>query len=357
MLGKTLGVPLFQEQAMKIAIVAAGFTPGEADQLRRAMATFKHVGTIGTFHAKMIDGMVARGYDRDFAERCFKQIEGFGEYGFPESHAASFALLVYASAGSSATIPTSSPARSSIRSRWASTRPRRSCATRATMASRCARSTSIFPTGTARWSPVDPARSARCIRMHASHARRHHARRMRCGSASGRSRACARTTCASSSRCAARATIPCATSGCAPAFARRARTAGGGRRLPLARPRPPRRALGGARPQPRRRQGRPAAVPRRATAQLEPEAHLPPMPLGEHVVEDYRHLSLSLKAHPVVLPARRARQAPHPAHQRSRARADAAPTTRIPSWSCRSSPSRPRAGAPAAGLGQGRASS
>jgi error-prone DNA polymerase len=97
-LGKTLGVPLFQEQAMKIAIVAAGFTPEEADRLRRAMATFKRVGTIGSFETKMIEGMVAKGYDRDFAARCFKQIEGFGSYGFPESHAASFALLVYASA-------------------------------------------------------------------------------------------------------------------------------------------------------------------------------------------------------------------------------------------------------------------
>jgi error-prone DNA polymerase len=96
-LGKTLGVPLFQEQAMRIAIVAAGFTPAEADRLRRAMATFRRVGTIGTFARKMIEGMVARGYARDFAERCFRQIEGFGEYGFPESHAASFALLVYAS--------------------------------------------------------------------------------------------------------------------------------------------------------------------------------------------------------------------------------------------------------------------
>ena len=96
-LGKTLGVPLFQEQAMRIAIVAAGFTPGEADQLRRAMATFKRVGTISTFYDKMVHGMVARGYPADFAERCFKQIEGFGTYGFPESHAASFALLVYAS--------------------------------------------------------------------------------------------------------------------------------------------------------------------------------------------------------------------------------------------------------------------
>ena len=97
-LEKTLGVPLFQEQAMKIAIVGAGFTPSEADRLRRAMATFRHVGTIHTFRDKFIAGMVARGYERDFAERCFRQIEGFGEYGFPESHAASFALLVYVSA-------------------------------------------------------------------------------------------------------------------------------------------------------------------------------------------------------------------------------------------------------------------
>ncbi len=97
-LKKTLGVPLFQEQAMKIAIVAGGFSPGEADQLRRAMATFKRTGTIRTFHDKMIKGMIDKGYPPDFAERCFSQIEGFGEYGFPESHAASFALLVYASA-------------------------------------------------------------------------------------------------------------------------------------------------------------------------------------------------------------------------------------------------------------------
>jgi error-prone DNA polymerase len=96
-LKKTLGVPLFQEQAMKIAIVVAGFTPSEADRLRRAMATFRRGGTIQTFEDKMIEGMAAKGYDRDFAERYFRQIEGFGEYGFPESHAASFALLVYAS--------------------------------------------------------------------------------------------------------------------------------------------------------------------------------------------------------------------------------------------------------------------
>jgi error-prone DNA polymerase len=96
-LSKTMGVPLFQEQAMQIAIVAAGFTPDEADKLRRAMATFRHTGTIHTFRTKFIDGMVGNGYACDFAERCFSQIEGFGEYGFPESHAASFAHLVYIS--------------------------------------------------------------------------------------------------------------------------------------------------------------------------------------------------------------------------------------------------------------------
>ncbi|MDX3911582.1 MAG: error-prone DNA polymerase [Sphingobium sp.] len=96
-LEKTLGVPLFQEQAMRVAIECAGFTASEADLLRRAMATFKLTGGVSHFRDKLIDGMVARGYEQDFAERTFKQIEGFGSYGFPESHAASFALIAYAS--------------------------------------------------------------------------------------------------------------------------------------------------------------------------------------------------------------------------------------------------------------------
>jgi error-prone DNA polymerase len=96
-LEKTLGVPLFQEQAMKVAIVGAGFTPAEADQLRRAMATFKLTGGVSHFYDKLVGGMIARGYPKDFAERTFKQIEGFGSYGFPESHAASFAKIAYAS--------------------------------------------------------------------------------------------------------------------------------------------------------------------------------------------------------------------------------------------------------------------
>jgi len=96
-LGRTLGVPLFQEQAMKIAIVAAGFTPAEADGLRRSMATFKFKGLVNQYEQKLIDGMLGKGYTLEFAKRIFKQLEGFGSYGFPESHAASFALLVYVS--------------------------------------------------------------------------------------------------------------------------------------------------------------------------------------------------------------------------------------------------------------------
>jgi error-prone DNA polymerase len=97
-LHKTMGIPLFQEQAMKMAIVAAGYSPGEADLLRRAMATFRRTGTIGLHREKFIGGMLRNGYELEFATRCFKQIEGFADYGFPESHAASFALLVYVSA-------------------------------------------------------------------------------------------------------------------------------------------------------------------------------------------------------------------------------------------------------------------
>ncbi|PAU96899.1 error-prone DNA polymerase [Paracoccus salipaludis] len=97
-LGKTLGVPLFQEQAMRVAIVCAGFTPGEADLLRKSMATFKFTGGVSAFRDKLVGGMIERNYDPDFAERTFRQLEGFGSYGFPESHAASFALIAYASA-------------------------------------------------------------------------------------------------------------------------------------------------------------------------------------------------------------------------------------------------------------------
>jgi error-prone DNA polymerase len=97
-LERTLGVPIFQEQVMQLAIVAAGFSPGEADQLRRAMAAWKRRGGLEPFEARLMEGMRRRGYTPEFAEQIFRQIRGFGEYGFPESHAASFALLVYVSA-------------------------------------------------------------------------------------------------------------------------------------------------------------------------------------------------------------------------------------------------------------------
>jgi error-prone DNA polymerase len=96
-LERTCGVPIFQEQVMQLAVLAADFTPGEADSLRRAMAAWKRKGGLGPFHERLVGRMVEKGYERDYAERIFKQIEGFGEYGFPESHAASFALLVYVS--------------------------------------------------------------------------------------------------------------------------------------------------------------------------------------------------------------------------------------------------------------------
>src|SRR5204863_255661 len=97
-LERTLGVPLFQEQAMQLAVVAAGFTAGEADQLRRTMGAWRRPGIIDQFHKKLIKGMLEKGLSEEFAERIFQQIRGFGEYGFPESHAASFALLAYISA-------------------------------------------------------------------------------------------------------------------------------------------------------------------------------------------------------------------------------------------------------------------
>jgi error-prone DNA polymerase len=144
-LGKTLGVPLFQEQAMQVAMVAAGFTPTEADRLRRAMATFKHTGGVNAFQEKLITGMLDNGYSREFAERTFRQLEGFGSYGFPESHAASFALIAYASSWMSFSLP------SSTRSRWAFMPLLSSCAMRASTASMFAPSMSINRNGTARW--------------------------------------------------------------------------------------------------------------------------------------------------------------------------------------------------------------
>ena len=140
-LSRTMGVPIFQEQVMQIAVVAAGFTPGDADQLRRSMAAWKRKGGVDKYRVKLVGGLLAHGYTLDFAEALFRQIEGFGEYGFPESHAASFALLAYASSWLSATSPRPSWPPCSIPSPWASTRRPSWCRTPAATACACCRPT------------------------------------------------------------------------------------------------------------------------------------------------------------------------------------------------------------------------
>jgi error-prone DNA polymerase len=122
-LKRTLGVPVFQEQAMKIALDAARFSSAEPTSCARPWRPFRSRGTIDLLQDKMVERMVARGYEREFAERCFHQIRGFGEYGFPESHAASFAHLVYVSSWLRWRYPRPSRRRFSTRSRWASTPP------------------------------------------------------------------------------------------------------------------------------------------------------------------------------------------------------------------------------------------
>jgi error-prone DNA polymerase len=151
-LGKTLGVPLFQEQAMRVAIECAGFTPGEADQLRRAMATFKLTGGVSVFRDKLVGGMIGRGYTREFAEKTFKQLEGFGSYGFPESHAASFALIAYASSWVKCHHPDVFLAALLNSQPMGFTRPPSSSGTPASTAWRCSRPTSTCPAGTRGWS-------------------------------------------------------------------------------------------------------------------------------------------------------------------------------------------------------------
>jgi len=138
-LSRTLGVPIFQEQVMQLAVVAAGFTPGEADQLRRSMAAWRRKGGLDHFQERLIRGMSERGYEREFAERIYQQILGFGEYGFPESHSASFALLVYVSAWIKRMSRRRSWLRCSTASPWVFMHPRSWCRMRAGTASRCGR--------------------------------------------------------------------------------------------------------------------------------------------------------------------------------------------------------------------------
>ena len=302
-LHKTLGVPLFQEHAMRIAIVAAGFEPAEADKLRRAMATFKRVGTIKYFRDKFINGMASRGYDSDFAARCFSQIEGFGEYGFPESHAASFANLVYASAWIKCRYPdvfACALLNSQPMGFYAAAQIVRDAQEHAVEVRPVDINHSDWDCG------LEPgAGGALRARAPASAPRRRcattSARPMRCGSASARSADFRKRTGSRSKACAGWVSIRCAISGCAPASAP---PSSNGWRKPM---RSARSASTAA-----MRCGRCAPCSARATRttcrcslawrcrQLEPDIALPPMLLGEHVVEDYRRLHLSLKAHPVA---------------------------------------------------------
>ncbi len=148
---------------MKVAMVCAGFSAGEADQLRRAMATFKFTGGVSKFKNKLVDGMVKNGYSREFAERTFTQLEGFGSYGFPESHAASFALIAYASSWVKCHHPDVFCASLLNSQRWAFIRSPRSSRTHATMGSRSAPSASTHRDGIAPWSPSKTMTASQCV--------------------------------------------------------------------------------------------------------------------------------------------------------------------------------------------------
>jgi error-prone DNA polymerase len=295
-LGKTLGVPLFQEQAMRIAIVAAGFTPAEADRLRRAMATFRRVGTIGTFHAKMVEGMTRRGYDAEFADRCFRQIEGFGEYGFPESHAASFALLVYASCWVKCRYP------DVFAAALLNAQPMGFYATAQIVRDAEDHGIAVRPVdiNASAWdATLEPATRGPLHRRHASMGEDihgHHAIRLGLrevkglGEAAGRAIAAARGEGYDSIRHVWLA------SGVEPQALERLAEADAFRSLGLER----REALWAIRGL--RRVGDKDDLPLFAAAVLpaqEPDANLPSMPPGAEVIADYRHLGLSLRAHPV----------------------------------------------------------
>jgi hypothetical protein len=299
-LGKTLGVPLFQEQAMNIAIVAGGFSPGEADKLRRAMATFRRVGTIGSFQKKMVEGMVRNGYERDFAEHCFRQIEGFGEYGFPESHAASFALLVYVSCWLKCHYPDvfcAAILNSQPMGFYAPAQldPRRPRAWRRDQPRRHQFFRLGRHAGTGCRAAAAVGRHREMAGCHeaqpcgaAGAAARQGVRRGGCGNAGGQGAAAAMTA--------------CAICGCARAC-RAGRSSNSPRPIASA----PSGLTGVMRCGRSRRSIRSRAPsgcrcspqPTPSNLQSEPDIDLPPMPLGEQVINDYQSLSFSLKAHPM----------------------------------------------------------
>ncbi len=302
-LGKTFGVPLFQEQAMRIAIVAAGFSPAEADQLRRAMATFKRVGTISTFFDKMVRGMVANGYPEEFAIRCFKQIEGFGTYGFPESHAASFALLVYASSWMKCRYPdvfacallNAQPMGFYAPAQLVRDAREHGVAVAEVDVNLSDWDCTLFrphEEAAAERQPVHAKHAERAGDILGDHAVRLGLRQVKGAREADMKRLVARRGAGYDSvrDLWLRAEL-------APSMLEVLAEADAFRSLGLDR----REALWIVRGL--NRAGDKDDLPllkALSFVEREPEADLPPMPLGQHVVEDYRHLSLSLKAHPVA---------------------------------------------------------
>ncbi len=297
-LGRTLGVPLFQEQAMRIAIVGAGFPPGEADRLRRAMATFKRVGTIGTFQNKFITGMLSRGYEPKFAADCWKQIEGFGSYGFPESHAASFANLVYASAWIKCHYP------DVFAASLLNSQPMGFYATAQLVRDAQEHGVEVRPVDVNRsdWDCTLERGSTAAGSLNARHASQRediltsHALRLGLRQITGFSEDDARKI--ESVRGDGFDSIRdlWLRTGLKPAALEKLAQADAFRSLGVDR----RDALWAIRAL--RRAGDKDDLPlfaRTTMPQLEPDVALPPMPPGQQVIEDYRHLRLSLKAHPV----------------------------------------------------------
>ena len=295
-LEKTCGVPLFQEQAMRLAIVAAKFSPSEADQLRRAMATFRRTGTIHLYRDKFIEGMVVRGYPRDFAERCFSQIEGFGDYGFPESHAASFALLVYLSAWIKCRYP------DVFAAALLNSQPMGFYAPAQLVRDAAEHGVEIRPVdiNASHWDnglepggqgTVHPRFAARTGEIRA-----HHALRLGFRQIDGFREADAALI--AGKRGAGYDSIRdlWLRTGLAPSVLERLALADVFRSLGLDR----RDALWAVKGL--RRAGDKDDLPLfrlAAEAPVEPDAHLPPLTPGQQVIEDYRYLNLSLKAHPV----------------------------------------------------------
>jgi error-prone DNA polymerase len=297
-LGRTLGIPLFQEQAMRIAIVAAKFEPGEADRFRRAMATFKRVGTIQSFEQKFVAGMTKRGYELEFAQNCFKQIQGFGEYGFPESHAASFANLVYASSWLKCRYP------DVFAAALINSQPMGFYAPAQIVRDAQEHGVEVreVDINASHWDcTLEPGSAAR-ERLHPRHAdmkdavHSNHAVRLGFRQIGGLSKEHGETIARLRGAGFDSVRDLWLRTGLPPAGLERLAAADAFRSLGLDR----RAALWAIRAL--RRAGDKddlSLFARVAMPELEPDANLPAMPIGQQVIEDYRHLRLSLKAHPV----------------------------------------------------------